>query len=129
MKENQKGNTLVVIILIILAILAGGYSAYLFYASQSEQVPVVEKLSPNNASATKGGESKTSSNTNSNNPSFAKYQAEKTEYSPKLSNYTLALSDLSNLSAFEKSAAFSTPQKGDLLKNNFFIVNIYSDHL
>ncbi|MCX6758872.1 MAG: DUF3160 domain-containing protein [Candidatus Nealsonbacteria bacterium] len=65
-------------------------------------------------------------------PPFAAYKAEKTIYVPKLSDYTLALSDISNLSAFEKSAAFTPAQQSALLKNNFFVVanpdKFYSDN-
>lgn len=59
--------------------------------------------------------------------SFAKYKAQNTSYKPKLPDYKLTLADISNLSAFEKTAAFSLSQKNALLENNFFVARNLDD--
>lgn len=55
-------------------------------------------------------------------PQFAKYELLSTPYSPKVPDYTLAIADITNLSAFEKAqGAFSKVQKDALVKDNFFL--------
>lgn len=48
MKTNQKGNVLVLAVLIIAAILAGGYSACGLYTPRNSQTPIVQNPTPSN---------------------------------------------------------------------------------
>jgi len=67
--------------------------------------------------------------------SFAKYDLQKTKFTPSVPNYNLAISDIYNLKNFEQSIqkSFSVEQKDAILKNNFFITQnndkFYSDNL
>lgn len=129
MKKNQKGFAPIVIVLVVVLVLAGGYFAYQTFSSRNNQAENKEKPASKDSVAT--GENQNLADEDSGDPSvimpnlsgpaFAEYKAEVTRYSPKLPDYTLALSEITNLSAFEKKAAFSANQKNSLVKNNFFI--------
>jgi len=55
-------------------------------------------------------------------PSFAAYKLESTKYTPAVPEYKLSLSDISNLSNFQKSSGvFSDSAKKSLVADNFFI--------
>jgi len=129
MYPNQKGNVLVSL-LFVAVLLAGGYLVYKFNA------PPAAKTTENPAVENKGAgqnlPSETAASGNGNNGSdivlppaatgeFAKYEPENTKYQAKLPEYKIGLSEIANLAAFEKKSAFSQAQKNQLLQNNFFI--------
>ncbi|MFA6376166.1 MAG: DUF3160 domain-containing protein [Candidatus Paceibacterota bacterium] len=135
MIKNQNGNVLIIALLVAAVVLTGGYVVYRAYESQNGQALVSDNknqnptVEPANAVENIPAENKTSPTASLTD--FVKYKAEKTAFNPKLPDYKLTLSDLTNLGAFEKGTAFTSAQKNELLKNNFFIAantdKFYSD--
>ncbi len=101
----------IVIFVIIILVLGGGFILWKGRTVDNGQLP------ENNGQPAKNEEQ---SVITFSKPVFAAYQLEKTEFKPSLPNYSLALSDITNLSSF---GSFSKNQTSTLSADNFFIAS------
>ena len=109
---------------VIIMIFALGGAAFIYF----EPLVYIQNLIGGDIAVkttTETGETTTTENTVISN--YASYNVENTSYTASLPDYTITLSELTNLSNFETNLGtiFTDNQKTSLVNNNFFITSNY----
>jgi len=117
-KAQGRGIKILISLAVIIMIVALGGAGFIYF----KPLDYIQKLiSPSIVQVTPG----TTETVTETTPTFASYNIKNTSFTASLPDYTINLTELTNLSNFETAigTSFTDKQKTSLIDNNFFIAS------